>query len=46
MNDSVKFILFLLFVSLAAAGVFLLNWDFPAPITNIEKILSDDRFPK
>ena len=46
MNDSVKLMSFLIFISIATAGVILLNWDFPAPISNIEKVISDDRFPK
>ena len=46
MNDSIKLILFLMLISIVTAGVILLNWDFPAPVSKIEKTLSDDRFPK
>ena len=31
---------------IAGAVMFLLTWDIPAPVTPIEKVLSNDRFPK
>lgn len=40
----------LVFVAVIAALVggtaFLSTWDIPAPVTAIEKVLPDDRFPR
>ncbi len=38
--------LILLLAALAGGGVFLATWDIPAPTTNVEKTLPDDRFPR
>lgn len=38
----------LLFVFVVVLGgvVFLATWDIPAPVSTIEKVLPDDRFPR
>jgi hypothetical protein len=36
----------LLIVLIVGAGVFLATWNIPAPVTKVEKVLPDDRFPR
>jgi hypothetical protein len=31
---------------IVGGAVFLATWDIPAPITKIEKVIPDDRFPR
>ena len=43
----VTVILVVVFVLVAAGGcLFLAYWNFPAPATQVEKVLPDARFPK
>ncbi len=40
-------IVFAIFVALVVGGgIFLAAWDIPAPLTRIEKVVPNDRFPK
>jgi len=41
-----KLILVLVIATLVGGGVFLATWEIPAPVTKVERVLSDDRFPK
>ncbi|HCP00804.1 MAG: hypothetical protein CL573_06300 [Alphaproteobacteria bacterium] len=41
-----KYIIILFFAVIVAGGVFLATWDIPAPVESVEKIISNDRFPR
>ena len=41
-----RFILGLAILILIGGGVFLVTWDIPAPVTDVEKTLPDDRFQR
>jgi hypothetical protein len=41
-----RFILGLAILILIGGGVFLVTWDIPAPLTDVEKTLPDDRFQR
>lgn len=35
------------FILAVGGGVaFLATWDIPAPVTNVERVIPDDRFPR
>jgi hypothetical protein len=36
----------LLLVAVGGGGVMLATWDIPAPVTTVEKVLPDERFPR
>ncbi|SLN32673.1 hypothetical protein OCH7691_01223 [Oceanibacterium hippocampi] len=38
------FLIFLIAAAIAGGGVFLSQWDIPAPTTHVEKVISNDRF--
>lgn len=38
----ISFVIIALIV--VSAGIFLLNWEIPAPITSIEKVIPDAKF--
>lgn len=42
---SVFFLVLLLAVVIGGVGV-LATWDIPAPVSTVEKVLPDDRFPR
>ncbi|MDA0664793.1 MAG: hypothetical protein O3B08_18440 [Proteobacteria bacterium] len=46
MRSFTKVLAILLVIALAGLGVFLATWDIPAPSQSVEKVLSDDRFPR
>ncbi|MEK9671080.1 MAG: hypothetical protein VW268_01075 [Rhodospirillaceae bacterium] len=46
MRSLSKIILLVALALIIGGGTFLLTWDFPAPVDNVEKVLPDDRFPK
>lgn len=46
MNKMVKFALVIGLAGVVAGVVFLLAWDIPAPKEKVERVLSDDDFPK
>ncbi len=39
-------ILVLLLLGAGGGAVFLATWDIPAPISNVEKVLPNDKFPR
>lgn len=39
-------ILLLIIVALGGGAAFLVTWEIPAPISNVEKVLPDDKFPR
>ena len=40
-------LVFVLVVAIVVGGgVFLATWDIPAPVNNVERTISDDKFPK
>lgn len=46
MSKTSKFLAFLLVIILAAGGFFIVTWEIPAPTTQVEKTIPDDRFPR
>lgn len=40
------FILLLLVVAVGAGGAFLATWEIPAPVSNVERVLPNDQFPR
>lgn len=40
------FVFVLVIAAVVGGGVFLATWDIPAPVNNVERTLSDDKFPK
>jgi hypothetical protein len=41
-----KFILLLVLLVVVAGGAFLFTWEIPAPERQVEKVISNDRFPR
>jgi len=41
-----KFILVLVVGVIVGGGAFLVTWDIPAPVTSVERVLPDARFPR
>ena len=39
-------ILVLLVVAVAGGAGMLSNWDIPAPVSTVEKVIPDERFPR
>ena len=39
-------LLLLIIVGIAAGGAFLATWEIPPPTSRVEKVVSDDRFPR
>lgn len=39
-------VFFLVVAVVVGGGVFLSTWDIPAPVTKVEKVIPDDRFPR
>ena len=46
MRSLSRIIMFFLVTMIVGGAVFLATWDIPAPITKIEKVIPDDRFPR
>jgi hypothetical protein len=46
MKSFSKFILILILAVVVGGGAFLATWEIPAPVTNVERVLPDDRFPR
>lgn len=40
------FILLLLIVGMAGGAAFLATWEIPAPVSNVERVLPNDQFPR
>jgi len=41
-----RIIVLLAIAVLVGGGAFLATWDIPAPVTEVNKVLPDDRFPR
>jgi hypothetical protein len=41
-----KYIVLIFLAAIVAGGVFLATWDIPAPTEQVEKTISNDRFPR
>jgi hypothetical protein len=41
-----KFVAAIVLIGVVAGGVFLATWDIPAPTEQVEKTISNDRFPR
>ena len=41
-----QFLLVIVVALLVIGGVFVLTWDIPPPLTEVEKVIPDDRFPR
>jgi hypothetical protein len=46
MRSITKFLAVLLVLAIGGLTVFLATWDIPAPSQKVEKVLSNDRFPR
>ena len=46
MKSATKIILFLTLSLLIGVAFFLVRWEIPAPIVEVDKVISDERFPK
>ena len=46
MRSIKKIFAVLLVLTIGGLIVFLVTWDIPAPTQNVEKVLSNDRFPR
>ena len=44
--STTSLIVLTVFVALVGGGIFLAAWDIPAPLTRIEKVVPNDRFPQ
>ena len=41
-----RLVLFLVIALVIGTAAFLATWDIPAPVTTIEKVIPDERFPR
>lgn len=41
-----RLVLFLVIALVVGTAAFLATWDIPAPVTTIEKVIPDERFPR
>jgi hypothetical protein len=46
MKNVSRIVLLFLLALIVGGGVFLVTWDIPAPVANIEKVIPDERFPR
>ena len=46
MSKKVWFFLFLILVLTGGGAAFVMTWDMPPPTTQVEKVISNDRFPR
>lgn len=46
MSPFTRWLSVVLGVLVVGIALFLISWDIPAPVEEIEKTLSDDRFPR
>lgn len=46
MKSFSKIVLLLALALILGGGTFLVTWDFPAPSSDVERVLPDDRFPR
>ena len=41
-----RLVLFVVIALVVGTAAFLATWDIPAPVTTIEKVIPDERFPR
>jgi hypothetical protein len=46
MRKSSLFLIFIILGVLAGGAVYLATWEIPPPTVKVEKVLSDERFPR
>lgn len=46
MKSFSKLIIVLILAVIIGGGAFLATWEIPAPVTEVERVLPDDRFPR
>ena len=46
MGKLTVFILILLLLGAGGGAAFLARWEIPAPLSNVEKVLPNDQFPR
>jgi len=46
MRKSSLFLIVIVLGALAAGAFYLATWEIPSPSTKVEKVLSDERFPR
>lgn len=46
MKNISRAVFVLVVLSLAGGATFLVTWNIPAPVTKVERVLPDDRFPQ
>ena len=44
MGSAIKIVFFIIIASIIGISIFIANWDIPAPISNIEKVIPNARF--
>tara|TARA_Y100001933_G_C18491639_1_gene352713 strand:- start:262 stop:402 length:141 start_codon:yes stop_codon:yes gene_type:complete len=46
MKSFSRIVLIAIIAIIVGGSAFLATWDIPAPITKVEKVLTDERFPR
>ena len=46
MTNLSRLLLVLLFALLIGGAAFLVTWDIPAPVSDVQKVIPDARFPR
>ncbi len=46
MRSFSRFLMFLVVVAIVGGAAFLSTWDIPAPVSKVEKVIPDERFPR
>lgn len=46
MGKLTVFILVMLLLGAGGGAIFLSTWEIPAPVSNVEKVLPNDQFPR
>ena len=46
MKSLSRFMFIALLLILASSAIFLVTWDIPAPVAQVEKVIPNDRFKK
>ncbi len=46
MKNLSRLVVLAVLASIIGGAVFLATWDIPAPVSTVEKVIPDDRFPR
>ncbi|MBC8157895.1 MAG: hypothetical protein H8E94_01045 [Alphaproteobacteria bacterium] len=46
MKNLSRLVMLAVFASIIGGAVFLATWDIPAPVSTVENVIPDDRFPR